>query len=337
MPFRDIIGHQRLVSLLSRAIANRTMPPVLLFAGPRGVGKRRTAVAVAQAVNCLQPLASAALPHDACGECPSCRRIARAAHPDVIIMEPGDTGSIKIEQVREIIDKAAYRPFEGRRRAIIIDDADALGAPAQSALLKTLEEPPSASIFMLISAIPDALLDTVRSRCPRLRFGALDPGHVADALVRDHGYAEADAHAAAIDADGSIGLALSAQSADLSEARDAAQRLLEQAARHGDPVRRLEAAKDLGAKKGSPASEREQMAASLRAMASLLRDVSVLAAAAEVSLLANADLKDPLARLAAVYDGERSSRAYAAVDAALAALERNASPKVVADWLVLQL
>jgi DNA polymerase III subunit delta' len=337
MPFRDIIGHQRLVSLLSRAIANGTMPPVLLLAGPRGVGKRRTALAVAAAVNCLQPHSTPELPLDACGECAACRRIARGAHPDVLVIEPGDTGSIKIEQVREVIDKSAYRPFEGRRRAILIDDADALGAPAQSALLKTLEEPPSASIFLLISSIPDALLDTVRSRCPRLRFGTLDPGEVANALVRDHGYAEADAHAAAVDADGSIGVALSAQSADLNEARESAQRLLEQAARLADPVRRLEAVKDLGGRKGSAASEREQMAASLRAMASLLRDVSLLSARADTAMLANADLQDQLSRLAGVYDGERSARAYAAVDQALAALERNASPKVVADWLVLRL
>ena len=67
----------------------------------------------------------------------------RGVHPDVIVIEPGDTGSIKIEQVRDVIDRAGYRPFEGRRRVVIIDEADAMVAPAQNALLKTLEEPPS--------------------------------------------------------------------------------------------------------------------------------------------------------------------------------------------------
>ena len=81
-------------------------------------------------------------------------------------MEPGDTGSIKIEQVRDVIDRAGFRPFEARRRVVIIDEADAMVPPAQNALLKTLEEPPSASVFMLVSSMPDALLPTVRLALP---------------------------------------------------------------------------------------------------------------------------------------------------------------------------
>jgi len=68
-------------------------------------------------------------------------------HPDVLVVEPGDSGTIKIEQVREVIDRSAYRPFEGRRRVVIVDEADALVIPAQHALLKTLEEPPPSSVF----------------------------------------------------------------------------------------------------------------------------------------------------------------------------------------------
>src|SRR6188474_3119787 len=104
MPFQEIIGHRRLIALLSRAIVRETLPPSLLFAGPRGVGKRRTAVAVAQTLNCLQPVTPPALPRDGCGACASCRRIARGVHPDVLIVEPGDSGSIKIEQVRDVVD-----------------------------------------------------------------------------------------------------------------------------------------------------------------------------------------------------------------------------------------
>src|ERR671922_2994892 len=99
MPFRDIIGHRRLVSLLSRAVARDTVPPALLFAGPQGVGKRRVALAVAEALNCLTPVADAVFERDACGTCAACRRIARGGHPDVITLEPGETGSIKIETV----------------------------------------------------------------------------------------------------------------------------------------------------------------------------------------------------------------------------------------------
>src|SRR3954469_13917898 len=148
MPFRDIVGHRRIVALLARSIARDSLPPSLIFSGPAGVGKRATAMALAQAVNCLNPR-SQPLETDACGTCAACARIARGVHPDVLVIEPGDSGSIKIEQVRDVVDRAAYRPFEGKRRVVVIDDADALMSAAQNALLKTLEEPPSASIFIL--------------------------------------------------------------------------------------------------------------------------------------------------------------------------------------------
>ena len=335
--FSSILGHRRLISLVSRAIARETLPPALLLAGPAGVGKRRAAMAIACAVNCLQPRSTSEWERDACGECASCRRIMRGVHPDVIVIEPGDTGSIKIDQVRDVVDRAGYRPFEGRRRVVVIDEADALMPAAQNALLKTLEEPPPASIFLLVSSIPDALLPTVRSRCPRIRFGALSPSEVAAALMRDHGYSEPDARAAAADADGSIGRALAAESADLTEARADARHVLEQTARAGDPTHRLEMVKELTGKKGSSAGERDQLSACLRALASLLRDLGILATGADRRSLANADLEPQLERLTSAFDSERSLRAYAAVDRALGALERNASPKVVADWLVLQI
>src|SRR5262245_62593844 len=250
MPLRAAVGHRRLVSLLSRAVARDTVRPALLFAGPQGVGKRRVALAVAEALNCLTPVSDTAFERDACGRCAACRRIARGVHPDVITLEPGETGTIRIEPVRDVIDRAGYRPFEGRRRVVIIDDADSMVPAAQNALLKTLEEPPSASVFVLVSSMPDALLPTVSSRCPRLRFGPLTPNEVARALVQEHGYAEQQARIAAAESDGSIGRALASQSEDLSEARDAAQRILEETARNNDPVKRINLARELAEGKG---------------------------------------------------------------------------------------
>jgi len=333
----SIIGHRRIVSLLSRAVAHDPLPPSLLLAGPAGIGKRRIALAVAATMNCLQPRQTADLERDACGECASCRRIARGVHPDVLLIEPGDTGSIKIEQIRDVVDRSGFRPFEGRRRVVIIDEADAMMPAAQNALLKTLEEPPSASVFLLLSSLPDALLPTVQSRCPRLRLAPLAPAEVAEVLVRDHGYADADARAAAADADGSVGRALSAEAADLTEARAAAQRILEQAARTSDTTRLVDAVKDVVGKKGSSASERDQLAACLRAVASLLRDLGLLAVDADRATLANSDLQRQLEALSRSYDADRTSKAYTAIDQALAALERNASPKVVVDWVMLQI
>jgi DNA polymerase-3 subunit delta' len=335
--FSLVLGHRRLLSLLSRAIARGTLPPALLFSGPPGIGKRRVAMAIASAMNCLEPTSTSELERDACGKCASCRRIQRGVHPDVIVIEPGDSGSIKIEAIRDVVDRAGYRPFEGRRRVVIIDEADALVAPAQNALLKTLEEMPPASIFVLVSSMADALLPTVRSRCPRLRFGPLSAAEIAQALVRDHKYSDAEARAAAADADGSIGRALAADSADLAEAREDARRLLEQTARTSEPARLLDAVRDLSGTKGTSASDRDQMSACLRALASLLRDLGILATQADRRALANGDLERQLEQLTGAFGHERSLRAYAAVDQALAALERNASPKIVADWLVLQL
>jgi len=346
--FRTIVGHRRILTLLSRAIAQGTLPPALLFAGPAGIGKRRMADAVARTINCLTPLLDVPVPplfegdeplvlaRDACGTCAACRRIERGVHPDVIAIEPGDSGSIKIEPIRDVIDRAGYRPFEARRRVVIIDQADAMQPPAQSALLKTLEEPPSASIFMLVTSLPDALLPTVQSRCPRIRFAPLMPQDVAHALVRDHEYQREEAAAVAADAEGSIGRALTAQAADLVDAREAAQRLLEQTARVADPVRRLELVKDLvGAK--TPALEREKMSVCLRVLSSMLRDVGVLVERGDARVLANPDAQRELEVVARSFDSRRATAAYQAVDEALVALERNVSPKVVADWLALQL
>ena len=338
MPFGRIVGHRRLLSLLTRAIARGTLPPSLLLAGPRGIGKRMTATAIATTLNCLQPRPAGVFETDACGECQSCRRIARGVHPDVIVLEPDESGKIKIDHVREVIDRANYRPFEGRRRAVIVDDADALVSQAQNALLKTLEEPPSASVFLLVSSMPDALLPTVRSRCRPLRLGELNSVEVAEILVRDHQYSEADARAAAAEAGGSVGRALEARGMDIGEARAAAQRLLYQAARVSDPVRRIESARELvGKVSGGGIREREYLAVRLRVLASLLRDLGLLAANADAISLANEDLRTDLSRMTDVFDGDRTSRAFGAVEQALVALERNAGPKIVADWLALQI
>jgi DNA polymerase-3 subunit delta' len=337
MPFRDVVGHHRLVELLSRSAAGATLPPSLLFAGPSGVGKRLTAVCVAQALNCQTPILESSverLPTDACGRCPTCARIARGVHPDVVIVEPGETGSIKIDQVRDVVDRAMYRPFEGRRRVVIIDEADALVAAAQHALLKTLEEPPPSSVFILVTARPDVLLPTVRSRCPELRFRPLSAANIASVLVARH-HSEAEARAVAATADGSLGQALQASAGELVEAREIAQSVLEAAASATDPARRLECAKGLLPKPG--AGERDKLASHLRAMASLLRDVEVLATDADPDTLANPDVRPHLDKLAKGYGGERGVRAFGAIDQALVALERNAGVKIVADWLVLQL
>ncbi|MCA1563990.1 MAG: hypothetical protein LC804_28345, partial [Acidobacteria bacterium] len=196
----------------------------------------------------------------------------------------------------------------------------------------TLEEPPPGSIFVLVTARPDMLLPTVLSRCQRLRFGRLTPADIADVLVASHGYSEPAAHAAASVADGSLGRALEEGAGEPAEARAAAEALLRAVAAAHDPRQRIESAKALAG-----IGDRDEVGRRLRALSSLLRDLQVLSTRADERWLANADLKGALEGLLRSFDRGRVLRAFAAVDRALWALERKASPKVIADWLAFQM
>jgi len=346
MPFREIVGHRRQIGLLRRASASGTLPPSLIFSGPEGVGKRTVALAVAQALNCLnRPVAGSANAGDACGTCPSCSKIARRIHPDVLIVEPGETGSIKVEQARGVMDQLAYRPFEGRARVVIIDAADQMVDHAQNALLKTLEEPPAATVLVLVTPQPDLLLPTIRSRCCQVRFAPLASRDIAQVLVERHGFGERDAHAAAALAGGSFRRALDAAALETTEARAFALAALQEAARSADPKSRLAIGAALlqtvpkkGKGKSAGTADRAALAVRLSVMASLIRDVSILSARASESALVNLDLRHELEGLTRDYDRQRLQRAFSAVGRSLAAVERhNASPKIVVDWLALQL
>lgn len=344
MAFRDVVGHRGLVRLIARAVDRESLPPSLLFAGPEGVGKRRAAAALAQALNCAAPVrdaaAGAAVPLDACGRCAACTRIARGSYPDVLTVG-GDGGAITVDEVREAAGQARYRPFEGRRRVVVFDDADRLVPQSQNALLKTLEEPPAASQFVLVTSRADTLLATVRSRCQRLSFGLLETAEVSEVLTRDHGYGESDARAAAAAAGGSVGRALRLASGELTAARDAALALLRTAAAARDAKSRLEGAKGLLAGrtggKGGGGGQRQELTERLRALSSLVRDVTLLASGADRGTLANPDLRARLDPLAQRVSARRGVRAFAAVDEAMDAAARNAGPKVVADWLACRL
>jgi len=197
---------------------------------------------------------------------------------------------------------------------------------------------------VLVTAQADSLLPTIRSRCPRLRFGPLSDGDVAGLLERERGRSAADARAAAALSGGSVARALAHLAGDVNDARHAALAMLRGVAAGGDVRGRLAAAQELLAKgqgkgpgKRAAAPSRPEIGERLEAMASLVRDLGVLATRADARRLANADLADDLAGLAPAFDGRRAGRAFEAVDRAASALERNVGHKVVADWLAFQL
>ena len=335
MPLARIAGHAPVIALLRQAVARGRVPQSLLLAGPEGVGKHAIALALAQAINCPNRGATGS---DGCGVCPACRRIARGQHADVTVLDTGGEASIKIKPLRErVLDAAGYRPFEAQRRVFIIDPADELTPEAQDALLKTLEEPPASAMLILVTAFPDTLKPTILSRCRRLRFGPLAEADVARVLVEACGIDAARARALAATSGGSVGRALAEAAGDVGDDRDAALALLTAGAR-GPVAGRLKAAAAL-VQHGSKRRDRDALASRLAVLASLLRDLGVLAAGTrDETLLAHQDLAGSLASLSSAYDLRRVSTAFGAVDrAAYALVERTASQKIVADWIALAL
>lgn len=195
--FRDICHQDRAIGLLRRRLASGRVPHALLFEGPEGVGKERTALALAARLMCqAESLASEA---DACGACPSCVLFSRCGHPDFLVVERSLFRQhpdprvrrtrglfLTVDLVRHfVIDSAGLAPSLGRRRVFVIRDAERMNDAAQNALLKTLEEPPPLTALILITSAPDRLLATIRSRCQRVAFGWLPAGFVAERLRAD--------------------------------------------------------------------------------------------------------------------------------------------------------
>jgi DNA polymerase-3 subunit delta' len=199
MALKDIKGHTKIINILRGYIRKERLPHALLFAGDEGIGKRLTAINLAKVLNCnaLRVMSNGLkkdtnhalrITHydiDCCDECPSCKKIDKLMHPDVFLIRPeGSGGQIKVEPIRELQESLSYKPYEGRWKVAIIDDADALNISAANAFLSTLEEPPDEAIIILITSRPDMLLETILSRCQRLNFFPLPLGSMGQ-LLRD--------------------------------------------------------------------------------------------------------------------------------------------------------
>jgi DNA polymerase-3 subunit delta' len=167
----DIRGQERAVDQLRRALDSGRVAHAYLFCGPAGCGKHTAAIAFSMALNCETE------PGIGCGACAICERIARGIHPDVRTLEPkGPLQIIPIEDVRsQVVAAVGLPPHEARARVFIVEEAAALLGPSANALLKTLEEPPAATHFILGTSAPDKLLPTIRSRCQKVGFIALPP------------------------------------------------------------------------------------------------------------------------------------------------------------------
>lgn len=295
MSFGEIIGQEKAIGMLTGILERQRLANSYLFSGEPGIGKKLTALNFAKAVNCLKDsnesgvmsnglkpehhssvhsdsslITRPALPVDACDSCEACLKIDGGSHPDLLWISPEDR-QIKIDEIRLIDEALSFRPFEGRKKIVIIDDADTMNISAANAFLKTLEEPPKDSIIILVSSRPDRLPATIRSRCSLVNFVTLSLESCRQVLQGKFPGKESEAMARL--SMGKPGLALSA---DLKEEISWFINLLQGM---------------LNAEKDSWAS-REEMDKWFEYVLTIMRDAAVYSIKGESSQLINADLKE---------------------------------------------
>lgn len=171
MSFKQVIGQDRPIRILQNALLKNRPAHAYIFSGPAGCGKVFTALNFAKSLNCLNRREGML---DCCDECPSCKNIDAGNYIDVSLIKLlNNKTQIVIDQIRQLQSQVNLRPYEAKYKVFIIQDAEFMNDEAQSALLKTLEEPPLKSIIILTSSRPETLLETIISRCQSVRFSAI--------------------------------------------------------------------------------------------------------------------------------------------------------------------
>lgn len=177
MIWDEIIGQPEVIARLRAAVEGKEASHAFVFWGPEGVGKRKAARVFAAALNCAEGV---------CGLCLSCKKVLGGIHPDVHEVEP-EGNFITIDQVRSVQHWAHLKPSEGRAKVFVVDEADRMNTPAANAFLKTLEEPPAACFFVLITSQLENMLPTVISRCQPVRFNAISTRGMKEFLMKEKG------------------------------------------------------------------------------------------------------------------------------------------------------
>jgi len=329
MRLSEVRGQNTAVRTLERALSKDLLPNAYLFEGPSGVGKRATALALAQAKLCQTAKLKG------CGTCAICTRIVQGNHPDARQFKPRDEGkrNIQVDTLRnEILPLAQYAPFEGEHAFLIFPDAD-ISFPEQhpeaaNALLKTLEEPRRGVTFVLLSERPRQLLSTIRSRCQRVRFGALPP------LVLEHVLEEQNIQPALR----APAIALSEGSADRALALaqgGAATELLARALR----VDRALALRDQGRliELSEELAKSDDLQAVLTTLAAVYRDVAVLGLGLAHDKLRFQQEREQLAERAKELGPRQAAARVGALAELPELLAKNANPQIALDTLLVQL
>ncbi len=322
MPFTDLYGQEGVKKSLQQSLRWKKLPPSLLFFGTDGEGMRRAAVILAQALNCLEAR------DDACGHCSSCQAIAKGNFPDVIEVggeSKKNKKSIGVEETRELRQLAMMRPMVGRCRVFLINEAETMTVEAANSLLKTLEEPPVFSYFILITRNLDLILPTIQSRCRLFYFPPLSPQEIEKALLAN-GMVPEKARLTALLAGGSLERALSLDWEKISDERR----------RAWDFFRQLNFERSTGFAEmmGSVRTERQKrdLEAILRLFLTFYRDLLLLKQGGEESLLLNVDLTPELKELSSRISTELCLAGVELTEETLNGIQRNLNPRLLAVY-----
>jgi DNA polymerase-3 subunit delta' len=242
-PFDELAGQDVVARFLTAVIQSKRPAHAYLFAGPLGSGKMEASLAFAQALLCQKGGADG---------CDTCVRVAHGTHPDFHIVTPVGVSGYLAEQIKELIASASMAPVRAKRKVYLLTRADQLSGHAANALLKTLEEPPDNTVFILMARNRDAVLDTIVSRCQVLPFRRIPENEAIATFVAKTGAPPADARIALAATGGSLFYAEQFwRSQERRNLRIATLEALERLA-HLDDAGVLESAKDLIVKMKAP-------------------------------------------------------------------------------------
>lgn len=200
--FEDVIGQPHIVTTIKNSIKFNRIAHAYLFTGPRGVGKTSLARIIAKAMNCI-----GGPREEPCGECENCKAIDSGSFVDVIEIDAASTRGI--DDIRELTETVRYMPMKGAYKLYILDEAHMLTPQARDAFLKTLEEPPGNSIFILATTEPQKIPYTIMSRCQRFDFRRMSERDIVEQMKKicqaeNIGYDENAFKYIAVEADGSM-------------------------------------------------------------------------------------------------------------------------------------
>lgn len=341
--FDQLTGNERVKQLLRRMLELGRVPGALLFTGEEGIGKKLFALEVAKALNCRSPQGT-----ESCGKCPVCVRISHFNFPQseesddwkkIIWTDHGDVGMVVapkrlllVDQMRQIEREANFRPFEGKARVFLVDDADKLNEPSSNALLKVLEEPPRTTHIILITSRPAVLLPTIRSRCQGIRFSPLTAAEIEQHLLQNKLAASAEARLRARAANGSIGRALTGDLESFQERREAMLQVLTAVAVSGDSSRLLRLAEEM-----NEARHKEEYEFGLDLLEALIRDALMLSLGINSRQLTNEDLLPQLTKIAQRINGPSATLWISKIEELREQLTVNINRKPATDALFLSM